>query len=209
VTEVEAKLRAPSVRVLDRIAALETIAGSRVEPRPLLRLETLYVDTASGALRAAEVAVRFRNDGAATELTVKRRGDVRDDIHRRPEWTVRLEAPPVFPYEVREPLAGEIGDVALDGPLLPLVETAILRRPLHVQRDGRLIAEIDLDEVEFRIPGTGARSEPSFEVEVESVDGDEREIVAIVSELRAHHPLEPARRSKLERALDWTAGLGG
>ncbi len=209
--EVEAKLGAPSRDVLDSIAAREAIGGFRVEARPLQPLETTYLDTAARALRAARVAVRLRRGPDGVELTVKRPGDRVGDVARRPEWTIPLPAYPELPWNGNAALLAELGGIALDGPLRPLVTTLVRRRPLELRdAGGTLVVEIDLDEVSFRRPPRGSEtataSPPSYEVEIELRDGDEAEIPQLIEELRRDYPLEPMRLSKLERALRW-AGL--
>ena len=209
--EVEAKLGAPAREVLDSIATREAIGGFRVEALPLQPLETTYLDTAARALRAARIAVRLRRGPDGVELTVKRPGDQVGDVARRPEWTILLPAYPELPWYGNAALQAELGGLVLDGPLQPLVTTLVRRRPLEL-RDarGKLVVEIDLDEVSFRRPLRGGEaitaSPPSYEVEIELRNGDEAEIVRLVEILRRDYPLEPMRLSKLERALRW-AGL--
>lgn len=202
--EVEAKLAAPSMDVLDAIAAFDGWVDYRAECRAAESLDTLYVDTPSGALRAAAIAVRFRDDSRGTELTVKREGERGEVVHRRPEWTIRIDSRPTFPWWVEGPLADHLAPLILVEPLVPMLSTRIRRRAVRLFRGNRSAVEIDLDEVQFA--RDGACSATTFEVEIELVDGEEAELGAIVDELRRRHPLVPSRLSKLERALRW-AGL--
>ena len=209
--EVEAKLGVPSRDVLDAISAREVIGGFRVDARPLQPLETTYLDTATRALREARIAVRLRRGPDGVELTVKRPGDQVGDVARRPEWTIPLPAYPDLPWNGNAALLAELGGVSLDGPLRPLVTTLVRRRPLELRdAGGKLVVEIDLDEVSFRRAARGGEavtaSPPTYEVEIELRNGDEAEIPRLVEVLRRDYPLEPMRLSKLERALRW-AGL--
>jgi len=205
VLEVEAKLAAASVDVLDAIASLDRLLEYRLKCGPAESLDTLYVDTPGRALRAATIAVRFRRHSRGTELTVKRQGERKGDVHRRPEWTIPVPERPTFPWCVEGALAENLAPLVLREPLVGLVETRIRRRAVRVLRGRTAVVEIDLDEVRFARPD-GDRSDPTFEVEVELLDGEEAELHAVVDELRRRHPLVPARLSKLERALRW-AGL--
>ena len=208
--EIEAKLAAPSRDVLEQIAERREVASLRASPRPLEPLETSYLDTPDRALQRARVAVRIRRAPSGIELTVKRPGERDGHVHRRPEWTTTLAAVPELPWPGNAELLAELGALDLRGGLSPIVETLVRRRPVDL-RDaaGKIVAELALDEVRFRKPserGESAESEPSFEVEVELRDGDEAVLARVVETLCRDYPLEPARLSKLERALRW-AGL--
>jgi triphosphatase len=208
--EVEAKLAAPSGDVLEQIAKRSEIAGLHAAPRPLEPLETSYLDTPDRTLQKARVAVRIRRAPGGVELTVKRPGEHEGHVHRRPEWTIALPAAPEFPWAGNAELLAELGPLELHGGLSPIIETLVRRRPIDLRdADGNFVAELALDEVRFRRPsgrGDSAESAASFEVEVELRDGDEAVLARVVEALRRDYPLEPARLSKLERALRW-AGL--
>jgi inorganic triphosphatase YgiF len=119
-------------------------------------------------------------------------------------------ASPAFPWRGNAELSAHLGSLDLGGGLSPIVETLVRRRPVDLRDSaGNVVAELALDEVRFRRPaagGEGTESPPSFEVEIELRDGDEPELERISEALRRDHALEPARLSKLERALRW-AGL--
>jgi inorganic triphosphatase YgiF len=91
--------------------------------------------------------------------------------------------------------------------VVPLVGTRIRRSAVMVVRRGGVapVAEIACDEVRFFRPDAsgGGSSEPSYEVEVELLGGEERDLRAIVREIRARYRLRASRGSKLERALRW------
>ncbi|MGH7804374.1 MAG: CYTH domain-containing protein, partial [Candidatus Binatia bacterium] len=141
---MEAKLAAPSREILEAIAARDAIGGLRAEPQPARSLETVYLDTAGRSLCVARAAVRLRRSTEGVELTVKRPGESKGGVSRRPEWTIPLRSFPELPWKGNPELRAELGDVRLDGPLEPLVTTLVLRRPVEL-RDARGTVVVEID----------------------------------------------------------------
>ncbi|HEU0078262.1 MAG TPA: CYTH domain-containing protein, partial [Longimicrobiaceae bacterium] len=75
--EVEAKLIVVSERpreVVRRLAALDALAGWRLEDRGELRLRDVYWDTGDRALLRARCALRLRHEGEGVRITLKAEG---------------------------------------------------------------------------------------------------------------------------------------
>jgi inorganic triphosphatase YgiF len=205
--EVEAKLEAPSRAIFHSLIRRKRLGRYDLQPVGVHDLETVYLDTVDNDLLRRRIALRIRRSERRVEMTIKLPGEVARGIHRRPERTWRLARMPVLPLRprgraLRDRLPRELGTAELG----PLVGTRVRRRALVVRRHGRgaPLAEIDLDRVEFILPGkAGARSSRSYEIEVELLGGDEGDLQRIVRALREAYALKPSRQSKLERALRW------
>lgn len=209
--EIEAKFLARREAVLDEIAAQRRLGPYELEPIATKLLETIYVDTARRDLSRAGLALRIRRAGSRLEATIKGRGHVSNEVHRRPELTVKLSKAPRFPiHSLPDALRDHVLPASHGRPLVPLLLTRISRRALLVRRRGAFhpLAEIDLDRVDLDLPPNRTRKVKSsgrrfFEVEVELKEGEEHDLARIVAELRARHELRPSRFSKLERGLRW------
>jgi triphosphatase len=206
--EIEAKLTTRSRRPLAEIARRRRLGGYRLEPVGVRDLETIYFDTPKLDLIRAGVALRIRRAGADYELTVKRKGRSSGGVHHRPETTWPLRAMPRLPLSLRRRELADLARLAGARPVMPLIGTRIRRSAILVVRRGGVapVAEIACDEVRFfrsDASGGGASSEPAYEVEVELLGGEERDLRAIVREIRARYPLRASSGSKLERALRW------
>jgi inorganic triphosphatase YgiF len=142
---------------------------------------------------------------------VKRRGKSARGIHHRPESTWPLRKMPTLPLPLRRRELRDLARVVAGRPVLPLVGTQIRRTTMMVVRPGSAapIAEIACDEVRFFRPDDGAPQSSracDYEIEVELLAGDERDLRAIVRALRARFDVRPSNGSKLARALRW-AGI--
>jgi inorganic triphosphatase YgiF len=213
--EVEAKLQTSRPAVLAALARRRTLGPYELRPEAVRRLETVYLDTVDGDLSKRGVAVRIRRrERGGIELTVKLAGKVSRGVHHRPEWTWQLRNMPSMPFHPRgRELRKRLGRWITKAELWPLVGTRIHRRPLIVQRPdgGTPIAEIDLDRVEFFSPRGASSAAPRaggrfYEIEIELLRGDDRDLARLVGALRKLYVLEPSKGSKLERALRW-AGI--
>ena len=207
--EVEAKLRTASRRTLAAIGRRRRLGEYRLTPVGVRNLETIYLDTSRRDLLRAGIALRLRRlDHRGVELTVKRRGKVTAGIHRRPETTWTLREMPRLPLTLRRRELRALERFTAGRPLVPLVGTRIRRRAILVVRHGGTapVAEIACDDVRYFRPA-GDRSVSSrgadYEVEVELLGGEEKDLRALVRGLRASYALRPSSGSKLARALRW------
>jgi triphosphatase len=204
--EIEAKLTTRSRATLAAIARRRRLGNYRLTPVGIRELETIYLDTPDLDLMGAAVALRIRRAGDELELTVKRKGRSLRGVHHRPETTWPLRAMPRLPLSLRRRELADLARLAGARPVVPLVGTRIRRSAVMVVRRGGTapIAEIACDEVRFfRSDASGESSECVYEVEVELLGGEERDLRAIVREMRARYRLRASSGSKLERALRW------
>ena len=78
-SEIEAKLLVPQEADLRAIARLERVGRYRVQPRDVVKLHSIYLDTADLALANHGVALRVRRHAGRWEATAKWTGNVRGD----------------------------------------------------------------------------------------------------------------------------------
>jgi inorganic triphosphatase YgiF len=208
--EVEAKLETSSPSVLDAIARRKRLGPYELRPVATRRLETVYLDTVRRDLARNGIALRIRRRADGVEVTIKRAGKVARGVYHRPESTWQLHELPAIPFRPRPRALREgLRRWTKNAKLWPLVGTRIRRRVLVVRRPGggAPVAEIDLDRVEFFVPGRddGGRkgAKDFYEIEVELLGGDLNDLDRLVRALRRHYVLKPSKVSKLERALRW------
>lgn len=201
-TEVELKYRVGDLTAAERLLGADhigpfsgTISGARAT-----QLEDRYVDTADGALARAGFAVRLRQSGGETIVSVKSlaHGDGPGGAMRREE----LEGPadrvaPAADWpasDARALVLEHAGDA-------PLVERVTIRQLRRVRKLRSAAARVDLSLDEVDVVARGRVVDRFIELEAELTKGDEQELVALGAALEAETTLEPARSSKLEAAL--------
>lgn len=191
-TEVELKLAAPaaaignagSLPLLKRIAA-----GAATQTK----LQSVYFDTPTCALREHGVSLRVRNAGARHLQTVK---SADATPLGRKEWEYEIEGD--------RPRLDLAEDTALQ-PLLtdklrkrlqPIFETEVDRVAIPV-RIGESELEVAFDTGEVRTAGD--RRAPISEIEIELKRGHPRDVVQLLRELARDLPISYAPRTKSER----------
>ena len=199
--EVELKYRVVDLAAAERYLVAEEIgpftgtAASRSS-----QLEDRYVDTADGAMARAGFAVRLRQSGRGTVVSVKSLartagpgGSVRREEVEGP--ADRTTGPLEWPASDARSLVLEH---AGDAPLVELVTIRQLRRK-RVVRDGDTRVELSLDEVDVV---TRSRVVDRFvELEAELVKGSEERLNGLAEVFGADRALVPASGSKLEAAM--------
>jgi CHAD domain-containing protein len=199
--EVELKFRVMDLVAAERYLVAEEIGSfSGSSAARATQLEDHYVDTASGALTRAGFAVRLRQSGRDTIVSVKSLarshgagGAVRrEELEGPADRTAGpLEWPPSDARSLVLELAG-------DAPLVELVTIRQLRRK-RIVRDGDTRVELSLDEVDVV---ARSRVVARFvELEAELVKGDEDRLAGLAEVFAADPALAPERGSKLEAAL--------
>jgi CHAD domain-containing protein len=199
--EVELKYRVVDLAAAERYLVAEEIGafGGTSAPRSS-QFEDRYVDTADGAMAKAGFAVRVRQSGRGTVVSVKSLtrtegpgGSVRREELEGP--ADRTAGPLDWPASDARSLVLELaGDV----PLVELVTIRQLRRKRLV-RDGETRVELSLDEVDVVMR---SRVIDRFvELEAELVKGAEERLVGLAEVFSADPALAPAIGSKLEAAM--------
>ena len=199
--EVELKYRVVDLAAAERYLVAEEIgAFSGTAAARSSQFEDRYVDTADGALTRAGFAVRVRQSGRGTVVSVKSLarsegpgGSVRREELEGP--ADRTAGPLEWPASDARSLVLEL---AGDAPLLELVTIRQLRRK-RIVRDGDTRVELSLDEVD--VVSRSRVVDRFVELEAELVKGAEERLVPLADIFSADPALAPASGSKLEAAL--------
>jgi hypothetical protein len=199
--EVELKFRvldlaaAERYLVADEIGSFSGVAAARAS-----QFEDRYVDTADGAMAKAGFAVRIRQTGRGTVVSVKglartagAGGSIRREELEGP--ADRTSGPLEWPSSDARSL---ILERAGDAPLLELVTIRQLRRK-RVVRDGETRVELSLDEVD--VVQRSRVIDRFVELEAELVKGDEERLVGLAEVFSADPGLAQATGSKLDVAM--------
>jgi CHAD domain-containing protein len=199
--EVELKYRVVDLAAAERLMAADRLgpfsAGSRART---IQLEDRYVDTSDGALTRAGFAVRLRQKGPETLVSVKSlaRSEGPGGAVRRDE----LEGPAHRVAPAVEWPASDARSLVLehagDAPLVELVTIRQLRRQRQLKSTGARV-ELSLDEVD--VVTRGRVVERFIELEAELVRGDETALIALADRLATEPGLRRADSSKLEAAM--------
>ncbi len=200
--EVELKYRVAELAAAERLLAAESVgpfAGGAGRARST-QMEDRYVDTADGALGRAGFAVRLRQSGGKTIVSVKSltRTDGPGGSVRREEFegpADRVGAAIDWPASDARALVLEH---AGDAPLVELVTVRQMRRKRQL-KSGQSRVELSLDEVD--VVSRGRIVDRFVELEAELTKGDEGELEALGAALDAEPMLRRAMTSKLEAAL--------
>ncbi len=174
--EVELKYRVVDLAAAERYLAAEEIgAFSGTAALRSSQLEDRYVDTADGALGRAGFAVRLRQSGRGTIVSVKgtERTEGAGGAMRRQELegpADRTAGPLDWPASDARSLVLEL---AGDAPLLELVTIRQLRRK-RIVRDGTTRVELSLDEVD--VVSRSRVIDRFVELEAELVKGAEERL---------------------------------
>ena len=199
--EVELKYRVVDLAAAERYLVAEEIGSfTGTAAARSSQIEDRYVDTADGALTRAGFAVRVRQSGRGTVVSVKSlsRSEGPGGAVRREELegpADRTAGPLEWPASDARSLVLEL---AGDAPLLELVTIRQLRRK-RVVRDGDTRVELSLDEVD--VVSRSRVVDRFVELEAELVKGAEERLVALADIFSADPALAPASGSKLEAAL--------
>jgi CHAD domain-containing protein len=199
--EVELKYRVVDLASAERYLVAEEIgAFSGNAAARSSQFEDRYVDTADGALTKAGFAVRVRQSGRGTVVSVKSlaRSEGPGGAMRREELegpADRTAGPLEWPASDARSLVLEL---AGDAPLVELVTIRQLRRK-RIVRDGETRVELSLDEVD--VVSRSRVVDRFVELEAELVKGAEERLTQLAEVFAADPALAPATGSKLEAAL--------
>ena len=207
--EIELKYRVDDRATADRVLEADHLGelsgvGARTKTT---QIEDRYVDTADRALERAGFAVRLRQRGAATIVSVKslQHTEATGGASRRQELegpADRVAPPADWPAsDARSMVLEHAGDA-------PFVERVTVRQLRHkrVFRSGPTRVELSLDEVDVVHRG---RIVSSFvELEAELMSGDEALLDGVATAIRAKGGATPSSQSKLAAALVAVAAAG-
>lgn len=201
--EVELKYRVNDLASAERYLTAETIgsfSGSSVARTA--QVEDRYVDTGDGAMARAGFAVRLRQSGRGSIVSVKALGRGRGNgasgaVHREEMEgpADRTTGPHEWPASDARSLVLEL---AGDAPLVEVVTIRQLRRKRTV-RDGDTKVELSLDEVD--VVARSRVVDRFVELEAELVKGSEDRLQTLADAFAGDRALAPAEGSKLESAL--------
>jgi inorganic triphosphatase YgiF len=200
--EIEAKFAVPDEATLNRLAAMEQLAGYTLLPGETKRMRDKFMDTLDYAVLKSGHVCRQRDYGDHLVMSLKSGHTVEGGVHRREELEVTLPRPRAIVQwpdsEIRTKLLGLIGDV----PLASMCDQRQTRVVRMLQQADRIVAEFSADRVELSRRG---RQVLYFEVEVELKEsGTEDDLAAMVRGLIDEWGLQPEARSKFERALEFS-----
>lgn len=200
--EVEAKLALTAPVQPEQVEAVDWSPYMLGERADVQQHDTFW-DTPELALSRTRHAVRLREAGPKSVVTLKGPGTVERGVHSREELELPTasEAPDAWPAEVRARLQELVGDVALR----PLLEVANHRRTWPLLRDGRTIGEVALDEGQII---AGGRSEPMHELEIELKGGTPADLDTLSALVQQALPAHPEDRSKFARGLALLGAIG-
>ena len=208
-TEVELKYRVADMAAAERVLAADRLgpySGGAGRARSH-QLEDRYVDTADGALARAGFAVRLRQSGGETLVTVKSRAHTNgeDGSFRRDEMegpADRVAPPADWPASDARALVMEH---AGDAPLVEQVTIRQLRRVRQL-KSGTTRVELSVDEVD--VVARGRVVDRFVELEAEVKKGDADDLAELGAAIESEGGLERARISKLEAAMAALDGAG-
>ena len=204
ISEVEAKFSVPDSETFRRLKSLETLAGFELSKGRLVAVHDSFLDTAGRKLSSAGYVLRIRESGGKAFATLKGKGKIKGAIHEREE--LECEIPGVrtplaeWPKsKVREKLLSLTGN----SPLLPLFEQMQSRFVRAIEKEGREIAELSLDEVS--VAGkTGALNYSEIEAELKP-EGTRADLKRIAEALISEHRLSPEPCSKFARGQEFAS----
>ena len=193
--EIEGKLIVladDAAAVFAQVADLPHLGGLHLVAGRIFELTDTYFDTKDAALRARGVALRLRETGGRTLLTLKVAGRVdASGIATREEWEVPYSARSLeelarrlvgLGIEAGTPKGTRPEDALRAAGLLDLGSRATRRTTRDAVGDNEsVIAEIALDAVSYSLP---RRRVTHFEIEVEGKAGGIEEVAGLFGALR-------------------------
>lgn len=210
--ELEAKLSVADGADLSRIARLARIGPYPLRRRDVVRLHSIYLDTANHALARNGIALRLRRCVGRWELTLKYAGRQRGAVYERPEFTVPLPTRPHLPFRLTEDtFRWRLAAIVAGRDLETSVVTDIRRRRIDVlapgaAADSPAIAELALDRVRVGGAEPDKGTAEYCEVEVEATGGSRQDVAAVARNLRRTFHLTVSRATKLARGLELLYG---
>ena len=165
------------------------------------KLTNIYFETADNVLRRHDMGLRIRGFDDRYEMTIKTAGKVVGGLHQRPEYNVAIAEPQLALAQFPADIWPQDCDIAaLQQALQPLFRTDFVREKWVVTY-GQSEIEIGLDQGEVR---AGDLSEALSEIELELLNGNTADLLALAGELAAHGGLRQGSLSKAARGYHGT-----
>ncbi|EJA2550497.1 inorganic triphosphatase [Serratia marcescens] len=167
------------------------------------KLTNIYFETADNVLRRHDMGLRIRGFDDRYEMTIKTAGKVVGGLHQRPEYNVAIAEPQLALAQFPADIWPQDCDIAaLQQALQPLFRTDFVREKWVVTY-GQSEIEIGLDQGEVR---AGDLSEALSEIELELLNGNTADLLALAGELAAHGGLRQGSLSKAARGYHLAQG---
>lgn len=199
--EIEAKFVLPDTRTFRRLQAAGQLAGFALSAPETRKVRDTYLDTADRLMQHSGYLCRRREQNNDILLTVKPLHNSAGAVYRREELEISLpeDQPPArWPDG---PVRARVLQMIDDKPLAPLFRAQQTRIVRLLARDERQVAELSLDRVRIV---AGEEALVFLELECELLaQGTEEDLDSIVTCLQEEWRLQPQRRSKFVRALEF------
>jgi len=202
-TELELKYRVSDIAVAERLISADrlgpfTVGGGRLR---LTQLEDRYVDTADGALERAGFAIRLRQSGGTTIVSVKSLahtdgpgGAIRREELEGPADRVAVAAE--WPAsDARSLVLEHAGDA-------PLVERVTIRQMRRKRMLKSTVTQVELSLDEVDVVARGRVIARFVELEAELVKGDGTELEALSARFDQEPTMRRAQVGKLHAAIE-------
>lgn len=200
--EVEAKFTISDESTFQQLLHATSLGRFRLGEATIVELHDTYLDTGTGAVRAAGYACRLRRSAGGYLATLKGLGGAEAGVHRRVEYEVDLPGP--LPPLQWPPSAARDLILRLCGeePLFALFEIRQTRHSRVLRSQQGPVADLSLDRVS--VSRENYATTDYLELEVELLPGGtDRELGEVTAELQGGWGLVPAMKSKYERAQAW------
>jgi inorganic triphosphatase YgiF len=198
--EIEAKFTIPDQGTFQRLLAAPTLCGFDLAPPTLLHVRDRYLDTPTGAIRAASYACRLRREGDRFLAGFKGLGGVSGALHRRAE----REQPIPGPLPPADWPPGPVRDLVLrlsgGQRLICLFEIEQARHIRPILDAGRTLAQLSFDRIAIARGGAVAATFLELEAELGPA-GQVRDLERLASQIETEWGLSPQSHSKFERGL--------
>lgn len=197
--EVEAKFTVPDEKTLLKLKQQTRFEQYRIVPLTTKQIRDSYLDTPERKILAGGYALRRRDGGGKTTLTLKGLGGTEGAIHRREELEVAIPPDNPRPAWVNSPVYSKMLQLTGVNTLAVLFSLYQNREVSYLKKNDRIVAELSLDRVCLT---HGGRDHAYFELEIEQKeDGTEADLAALAAWLQRKWRLKPQPLSKFERGL--------
>lgn len=198
--EIELKFIVASSALDALRTRLNGLESRHSAPRHLVNI---YYETGDFLLRRHDMGLRVRGDNDQYEMTMKTAGHTVGGLHQRPEYNIALDTPVLdlarFPADMWP--AGLDPDT-LAASVAPLFSTNFSREKWVVtQGESRIEIALDLGEV-----SAGELHEPISELELEILEGNTRDLLALARQLITLPGLRQGSLSKAARGYHLARG---